>query len=196
MTAGTTRTGTTETTESTEPAETEFDEAAAAFVRRRDEANLEPTSDDSHFVSRRKVFAVGSAGALALGLAACGSGDDDSAAAAAGSADSSAAAGDSASGSATLVELAKVPVGGALGIKVGDKHYIVSQPTEGKAACFSAICPHQGCTVAASGTKDLACPCHGSTFNPTTGALIKGPATKGLPEVAVEITDGNVVTSA
>jgi Rieske Fe-S protein len=192
MTAGTTHTGS--TTESTEPTETELDDAA--FVSRRDAANLD--QDDSRFVSRRKVFAVGGAGALVLGLAACGSGDDDTSAAAGtgdsidSSTDASAGA-DAAAGATSLVSLAKVPVGGALGIKVGDKHYIVSQPTKGKAACFSAICPHQGCTVAASGSEDLACPCHGSTFKATTGALVKGPATTGLPKVEVDLTDGNVV---
>ena len=35
----------------------------------------------------------------------------------------------------------------------------------------SAVCTHQGCTVAASG----ACPCHGSSFNVATGAVENRP---------------------
>ena len=41
----------------------------------------------------------------------------------------------------------------------------------GTVVCHTAICTHQGCTVAASG----ACPCHGSKFNVTTGAVESRP---------------------
>ena len=58
----------------------------------------------------------------------------------------------------------------------------------GTVVCHTAICTHQGCTIAASG----ACPCHGSKFNITTGAVENGPAQNPLAEVAVTVSDGQV----
>ena len=51
---------------------------------------------------------------------------------------------------------------------------------------LSATCTHQGCTVEAV-KSDLACPCHGSSFNGFTGAVINGPAERALKKyVTVE----------
>ena len=51
---------------------------------------------------------------------------------------------------------------------------------------FDAICPHAGCTVAyQSAANIIACPCHGSEFNPSTGDVIHGPATRGLTPISV-----------
>lgn len=58
----------------------------------------------------------------------------------------------------------------------------------GTVVCHTAICTHQQCTVAASG----ACPCHGSKFNITTGAVENGPAQQPLAEVAVTVSGGQV----
>lgn len=55
---------------------------------------------------------------------------------------------------------------------------------------FSAVCTHQGCTVAADGAG-LRCPCHGSTYD-LTGANTAGPAPSPLPKVEVTVTDGQV----
>ena len=52
----------------------------------------------------------------------------------------------------------------------------------------SAVCTHQQCTIAASGS----CPCHGSKFNITTGAVENGPAQRPLDEIAVTVSGGQV----
>jgi nitrite reductase/ring-hydroxylating ferredoxin subunit len=150
-------------------------------------------------ITRRKVFAVGSAGALALGLAACGSSSSGSSSSAdvTASAGSDGATATGAAAATSLTKLSAVPVGGAISLDVSGKPMIVSQPTKGTAAAFSAICPHQGCTVAASGTNALNCPCHGSTFDPTTGKCLSGPASgQALSTVAVEVVKGSVVLKA
>jgi thiosulfate dehydrogenase [quinone] large subunit len=65
----------------------------------------------------------------------------------------------------------------------GDPALIIqSQP--GEFVAFDAVCPHAGCTVAyQSASKIIACPCHGSEFNPRTGAVVRGPATTGLTRI-------------
>jgi cytochrome b6-f complex iron-sulfur subunit len=65
---------------------------------------------------------------------------------------------------------------------------ISSGNTAASFVAYSTVCPHEGATVEynASATSFL-CPAHGSTFS-STGALIQGPATKGLKVLAVELT--------
>ena len=63
---------------------------------------------------------------------------------------------------------------------------IVIQPTSGKFVAYDAVCPHAGCTVGwYQANNVIACPCHGSEFDPNTGAVIVGPAAVGLQPVTV-----------
>jgi len=66
---------------------------------------------------------------------------------------------------------------------------------KGGFAAYSAICTHQACTVAYQPqTQKLACPCHGSVFDPADGARpTTGPARMPLPEVAIRVEGGEVV---
>jgi len=65
----------------------------------------------------------------------------------------------------------------------------------GDFAAYSAICTHAQCTVAFQG-GNLACPCHGSVFDPADGgAVVQGPAQQSLPEVTVEVRGGEVFTA-
>jgi len=94
-----------------------------------------------------------------------------------------------------LVALADVPVGGAKAVNLPDgTPGVVAQPTAGTAVCFSAICTHNGCTVAVHG-KELDCPCHQSRFNAFTGAVLQAPATSPLPKIPVKVSGGDVVTA-
>jgi thiosulfate dehydrogenase [quinone] large subunit len=82
----------------------------------------------------------------------------------------------------------QVPVGGSAAFndpKSGDPSLVI-QHTAGQFVAFDAICPHAGCTVAyKSSANIIACPCHGSEFNPRTGAVVNGPATSGLTRITV-----------
>jgi Rieske Fe-S protein len=137
--------------------------------------------------SRRTVLTTGAAiaGAAvgAVALSACSSSDSK-----AGTGQAPIAAG------TPLVALADVPVGQAKAAKAPDgSDVIVARPSESACAAFSAICTHQGCTVAPQGA-DLVCPCHGSVFNALTGEVKQGPANKPLPSVPVKVENGKVVT--
>jgi thiosulfate dehydrogenase [quinone] large subunit len=81
-----------------------------------------------------------------------------------------------------------VPVGGAASFtdpRTGDPS-IVIQATAGKFVAFDAVCPHAGCTVTYDQSSAvIACPCHGSQFNATTGAVEVGPAATGLTPITI-----------
>jgi thiosulfate dehydrogenase [quinone] large subunit len=81
-----------------------------------------------------------------------------------------------------------VPVGGAASFSdpsTGDPS-IVIQPRAGKFVAFDAVCPHAGCTVGYDPSAAiLVCPCHGSQFNPATGAVEVGPAATGLKPITI-----------
>ncbi len=84
-----------------------------------------------------------------------------------------------------------VPVGGSASFtdpSSGDPAIVIQQ-TAGQFVAFDAVCPHAGCTVAyQASAKIIACPCHGSEFNPRTGAVETGPAPIGL--TSIKITEG------
>jgi len=94
----------------------------------------------------------------------------------------------------TLVELAKVPVGGAVQVQHPDgQPIIVAQPKAGQVSAHSAVCTHQQCAVVPAGDS-LNCPCHGSVFNLSTGAVVNGPAVRPLP--SIHVAEGRVVTGS
>lgn len=55
---------------------------------------------------------------------------------------------------------------------------------------LSLVCTHLGCSVTVS-AQELACPCHGSTFD-RQGRVLKGPADRALRRYVVEDRDGLV----
>ena len=65
--------------------------------------------------------------------------------------------------------------------------YVV-QPSQGSFVAFSAVCTHMGCTVGFYEPElQFRCPCHGSIFSATTGAVIQGPASVPLPRFRSKI---------
>lgn len=88
-----------------------------------------------------------------------------------------------------------MPVGGGVIVESGGKPYAVTQAEKGKFACFSAICPHQGCACNEITEGVIVCPCHGSTFSVATGDRVSGPATSGLPPAAIAVS-GDSITLA
>ncbi len=62
-------------------------------------------------------------------------------------------------------------------------------------AAYSAVCTHQACTVAYQPqTQKLACPCHGSVFDPAKSAAVEtGPAQRPLTAVPIRVEGEEVV---
>ena len=57
--------------------------------------------------------------------------------------------------------------------------------------CYSAVCPHLGCSIGFEQASGFFCPCHDSTFAPN-GAREKGPSPRGMDALATRIVDGSV----
>ncbi len=82
----------------------------------------------------------------------------------------------------------QVPVGGSAGftdLETQDPSIVIRLATN-QFVAYDAVCPHAGCTVSYLASQRLiACPCHGSEFDPTNGAVIQGPAPRGLRKLAI-----------
>jgi Rieske Fe-S protein len=143
----------------------------------------------------RGAAIAGCLGAAAPVLAACGS--DDSSAAQPTPTSPTTSAPDVAPGatssSGVVVPAGDVPVGGGAVTIIGDRKIVVTQPSAGTYQGFSAVCPHQGCTV--SGVQDgaITCPCHGSRFDVSTGAVLQGPAAAPLASIPVALQGDDIV---
>jgi Rieske Fe-S protein len=154
-----------------------------------------PTLPAGLAMSRRAALTVAAGSVTALGLAACGE-PAGSSGTASGNGPAPASGGQSAGPGGRLVALADVPVGGAVSAtSPAGKPLIISQPTKGTVAGFSAICTHMGCTVAPAG-KELDCPCHGSVYDAATGTNLSGPAPRPLAPFPVHVDAGQVLPGA
>ncbi len=153
-----------------------------------------PPLDSIPRLSRRKMLVAGAgAAAAASALAACGGGGGGTSSAEPGAGGTSTKAGGGLGSSAALAKVSDIPVGGAVSAETADgKPLIVSRPSNGGIVAFSAICTHQGCTVAPAASI-IRCPCHGSTYDLATGVNTGGPAPEPLAEVAVKVKGGDVL---
>ncbi len=84
-----------------------------------------------------------------------------------------------------------IPLGG--GTIYTSEKIVVTQPVKGVFKAFSAVCTHVGCICnrVANGTID--CPCHGSEFKITDGAVVTGPAPSPLPARTITVSDGKIL---
>jgi Rieske Fe-S protein len=153
----------------------------------------EPRTDS--LATRRGMLAgVGLVG-LAGAVTACGGGSSSSAGASENGVASPAATAGAASGSAAatgqaLAATSKIPVGSGT-VFPGPK-VVVTQPTAGEFKAFSAVCTHMGCIVNSVSNGTIDCPCHGSQYNITTGAVVAGPAPRPLPAKQIKVTGGSI----
>ncbi|MEU1283828.1 Rieske (2Fe-2S) protein [Kitasatospora sp. NPDC005856] len=83
-----------------------------------------------------------------------------------------------------------VPEGG--GKVYREQKIVVTQPTAGQYKAFNARCTHAGCLVDQVKNNQIQCPCHGSRFAITDGAVQDGPAPSPLPAYTVTVEGGNL----
>jgi Rieske Fe-S protein len=99
-----------------------------------------------------------------------------------------AASGGSAAGALTATSA--IPVGG--GKIFAAQTTVVTQPTAGEFKVFSAVCTHMGCIVNQIAAGRIDCPCHGSEYSITDGAVLAGPAPKPLPAKPFKVTGDSI----
>ena len=98
--------------------------------------------------------------------------------------------GSSGSASGALTGTSDIPVGGG---KIFDTQLVVvTQPTAGEFKAFSAVCTHMGCTVNQIANGRIDCPCHGSEYSITDGAVLAGPAPKPLPAKSFKVAGDSI----
>jgi Rieske Fe-S protein len=134
------------------------------------------------------VTACGGGGSSSAPAASTAAGQGASSAPAASSAASSAASGASAGNA--LAATSAIPVGSGK-IFTGPK-VVVTQPTAGEFKAFSAICTHMGCVVSQVANGTIDCPCHGSQYSITTGAVVAGPAPMPLAAENIKVSGGSI----
>ena len=96
-------------------------------------------------------------------------------------------------GGKAIVKESEVAAGSAVKFRDGGKDAVLIHLDGGDFVAYSAVCTHAGCTVGYKNAQ-LACPCHGSVFDPANGAeVVSGPAQTPLPEIPVEVRGGQVL---
>jgi Rieske Fe-S protein len=64
---------------------------------------------------------------------------------------------------------------------------VIVKLADGSFVAYDATCTHAGCTVAFSDPL-LACPCHGSRFDPAAGGeVVAGPAPRPLAQLPITV---------
>jgi cytochrome b6-f complex iron-sulfur subunit len=101
--------------------------------------------------------------------------------------------GDAKAGGGAIASESEVAPGSAIKFEDSGNPAVLVHLDNGDFVAYSAVCTHQGCTVAYQ-DSNLACPCHGSIFDPADGAaVVSGPAQRPLPEIPVKVQGGEVV---
>lgn len=124
--------------------------------------------------NRRAFLGAGTAGASVLALTACSGGADDEQ-----------------SGRWVSITLDQpLEVGGSRSVAHQDQQLLLHRPSEEEVLAFSAVCPHQGCTVGIE-QGHFECPCHGSRFE-LSGQWQSGPAEQALTQYEAELDEAQL----
>jgi Rieske Fe-S protein len=156
--------------------------------------------DQGTGVTRRAVVAGAGVVVVSAALAGCevygGSSDTNQAAETPAGGATTASGGDATTppgsgAAAALVKTADVPVGG--GKILADQKVVVTQPTGGDFKAFTAVCTHQGCTVATVEGGTINCACHGSKYAIADGSVAGGPAPAPLAAKNIRVEGDSIV---
>jgi Rieske Fe-S protein len=150
-------------------------------------------------ISRKRFIRLGAAiGVTTAGatvVAACGGGESGSGGnGGGGDSASSGGGGSTGSGSSSgaIAQASEVPANSAKKFTNDGQPAVLVHLESGDFAAYSAVCTHQQCTVAFQDGQ-LACPCHGSIFDPANGGeVVNGPAQEPLSEIPVQAQNGEV----
>ena len=142
-------------------------------------------SQSRQLLPSRRALLAGAGITCAAMLAGCTTDDASNGEVTAATSGTAASASGSASAATALVATSQVPDGG--GKIIDAKRIVITQPQSGSFMAFSVICTHAGCFVNSVSNGTINCPCHGSKFSITDGSVVRGPATRPLPPIAINV---------
>jgi len=90
-----------------------------------------------------------------------------------------------------LAATSDIPVGG--GRIFPDYRLVVTRPAAGDLRAFTAICTHDGCMLTTVTDATIDCPCHGSRFAITDGAVVHGPALRALTPRTITVQGDSII---
>lgn len=89
-----------------------------------------------------------------------------------------------------IAQVSAIPTGSSTTFTLADGHPgVLVHLANDSFVAYDATCTHRGCTVAYdASSQDLACPCHGSKFDPANaGAVLNPPASTALTSVSIHV---------
>lgn len=92
---------------------------------------------------------------------------------------------------------AAIPNGSTRQVTVGAQAIALFN-VDGTVYALDDICPHAGCSLSdgeLAGTT-VTCVCHGSQFDVTSGALLRGPAPRAAKSFPARVNGGDIEVSA
>jgi nitrite reductase/ring-hydroxylating ferredoxin subunit len=89
-----------------------------------------------------------------------------------------------------IAAVSDVPQGSAYYFKYSGSDAVLMK-VGGEYRAFTRECTHAGCALSLDGGV-LKCPCHGSQFDASTGAVLKGPAKEPLTPIPVLVVEDNI----
>lgn len=149
------------------------------------ESSVPPTPEVTRRVMLRGAAVTGVAVPF---LAACGSDEEP---ADTGDTGVTGDTGDTGDSTGPLASTSDVPVGE--GMILTEEQIVLTQPTDGDFKAFTAVCTHQGCTVASVADGTITCDCHGSTYSAENGEVTGGPATAPLEEIPIKVQGDQIL---
>ena len=93
----------------------------------------------------------------------------------------------------TVAKLAELEGRELASFGVGGERIAIARAA-GDYYAFGDTCTHLGCSLSEGRLegKTVVCPCHGSQFDVTTGAVQHGPARRPVKSYAVRVQDGGL----
>ena len=80
-------------------------------------------------------------------------------------------------------------VGSAATVQTGLGTFLLARTAQDAFSALTAICTHENCTITGFAAPQYVCPCHGSRYT-TAGAVVNGPATRGLTSYPTQFANG------
>jgi nitrite reductase/ring-hydroxylating ferredoxin subunit len=80
---------------------------------------------------------------------------------------------------------------GAVLVRSTSGSFLVARTGQDTFNAVTAVCTHEGCDVTGFQNSTYTCPCHGSQFS-TSGAVVKGPASRALQSFQTSFANGQL----